>query len=80
MQTLNISPAFEGLSNLLPVPSPIDLYCLCKLVIFLLRPMAFSGTVLVFSRTGFIQMGIGRLFTQNYLLDFTGQLLNSNKK
>ena len=41
MQTLNISPAFEGLSNFLPVPSPINFDCLCQLVIFLLRPMSF---------------------------------------
>lgn len=42
MQTLNISPPFEGLSNLLPIPAPVNFDCLCEHVVFLLRPMAFG--------------------------------------
>ena len=75
MEALDVSATFEGFCNLLPVASPVNFDSLGELLIFSLGPVAFSGAVLVLSRTGFVKVGVGSLLSKDDLFNLLGQLL-----
>ena len=68
MEALDVSPAFETLSNLFPVPAPVLLHCYGQLLIFCLGPVALVCSILVLGWPCLVQIGIFPLPSDNLLL------------
>ena len=69
-------PSLKSDSKLFASDAGTTHQCLCELLVFSLSPVSLCWSVLVLSRACFVQMGIGCLLAEDYLLNSLSKLLS----